>query len=535
MIPALHSELFTPNAFAMPFLRLAVGLFICILFFTACQSTSSSETTSPPAIPTETQLTGQQLSRSYCASCHLFPDPSLLDKTTWQKSVLPRMALRMGQTGNAMSEYMRISNTAELTRLMQAGVFPERPMLNPADWQKIVAFYQTTAPEKLPKQPAHAPVQVQLPLFRVQPSTNALDAFVTLLRYDSLAHRIWAGDGRGNLFVLNQNLQRVDSIRLDSAPTDVHPSPNGSIDLLTVGVLNPNDRLAGSWTSGVSPGKSFTPQLKNLERPVQATPADLNRDGRNDLVVCQFGHYLGKLTWHEQLATGYREHLLDSIPGARLALVRDINHDQWPDIVALLTQGNEQVAVYYNQHNGQFKKETVLRFPPVYGSSYLELIDIDRDGDDDLIYTNGDNADYSIILKPYHGIRIFMNDGHFRFRQAWFYPMHGATQTVIRDFDQDGDLDLAAIAHFPDFGHRPNESFIYFENQGALHFAPHTFADAGRGRWLTMDAGDVDQDGDEDILLGSFFRPTGPDHANLMERWRKPGTGVVLLRNTLKK
>jgi hypothetical protein len=215
-------------------------------------------------------------------------------------------------------------------------------------------------------------------------------------------------------------------------------------------------------------------------------------------------------------------------------IVQDINKDQWPDVVALLTQGNEQVAVYYNQHNGQFRKETVLRFPPVYGSSFIELMDIDHDGDPDLVYANGDNADYSIVLKPYHGIRIFLNDGHFRFRQAWFYPMHGATQTIIRDFDQDGDEDIAAIAHFPDFSHRPNESFIYFENQGTLRFLPRTFPNAERGRWLTLDAGDVDQDGDDDILLGSFFRPTGPEHVDVMNSWRKPGTGVLLLKNTLK-
>jgi hypothetical protein len=50
-----------------------------------------------------------------------------------------------------------------------------------------------------------------------------------------------------------------------------------------------------------------------------------------------------------------------------------------------------------------------------------------------------------------------------------------------------------------------------------------------------MEAVDFDQDGDEDIVLGAFFRPVDTSHVDLMKQWQKPGTGVVLLRNTLKK
>ena len=57
---------------------------------------------------------------------------------------------------------------------------------------------------------------------------------------------------------------------------------------------------------------------------------------------------------------------------------------------------------------------------------------------------------------------------------------------------------------------------------------------ANRGRWFVMDVGDVDQDGDDDILLGSFYRSAHPKYAKLMEYWRQPGTGVMLLENTVK-
>jgi len=40
--------------------------------------------------------TGEQLAKTYCTSCHLFPDPSLLDTNTWEKYILPAMGRQLG-------------------------------------------------------------------------------------------------------------------------------------------------------------------------------------------------------------------------------------------------------------------------------------------------------------------------------------------------------------------------------------------------------------------------------------------------------
>jgi hypothetical protein len=101
------------------------------------------------------------------------------------------------------------------------------------------------------------------------------------------------------------------------------------------------------------------------------------------------------------------------------------------------------------------------------------------------------------------------------------------------DFDGDGDLDVAAMSFFPDYDKSPEESFVYLENQGGLKFTAHTFPDCYRGRWLTMDAGDLDGDGDVDIVLGGVYKTPFRAPEPLLQRWQKEGPAMLILRNQL--
>lgn len=103
------------------------------------------------------------------------------------------------------------------------------------------------------------------------------------------------------------------------------------------------------------------------------------------------------------------------------------------------------------------------------------------------------------------------------------------------DFDQDGDVDIAAISFFPDFEKAPEESFVYFENQGNFQFTPRTFEASPSGRWLTLEMGDVDGDGDMDLLLGSFIYSPTPARQDLQEKWRQAGVPFLVLENKLKR
>ncbi len=480
-------------------------------------------------------MTGKALAQAYCQACHLFPDPALLDKATWQRKVVPQMALRLGLGSNSFGPYLGKS-TEEIDALLQANIFPQKPYVSEANWQKIVAYYTENAPDNL-RLPAPAAIRQVLTGFSI--NTPALNkgktALTTMVKYLPEANELWVGDLRNQMIKLSQKLVVVDSVQLDTPPVALLKSPQ-HYHILTIGSIIPSDKGSGRLYqlphTGAAAGVA-APVLEGLQRPVSMVQADLNQDNISDLVVCNFGFNLGALVWYQGLGKGkYKQHVLKNLPGALKAEVLDLNKDGLPDIVALFAQGTEAIRVFYNLGNGNFREENLLQLPPVYGVSYFELADFNNDGAPDILLANGDNADYSPILKPYHGIRIYLDDGDNNFSEKYFFPMSGATKAIARDFDKDGDLDIAAIAYFSDFETAPEKGFLYLEQTGKLTFTAATFAQSQVGRWFTMDTGDYDGDGDEDIFLGSFTNALTPAPAALQKKWWQQGPSLVVLQNT---
>jgi type IV secretory pathway VirB6-like protein len=90
--------------------------------------------------------------------------------------------------------------------------------------------------------------------------------------------------------------------------------------------------------------------------------------------------------------------------------------------------------------------------------------------------------------------------------------MYGAFKVLARDFDGDGDYDLAAITHYPDVDATIQENFLYFENKTQSNSDPFEFEvfalpELKDYSFVSMDAGDLDGDGDLDIALGGNNSP----------------------------
>ncbi len=468
-------------------------------------------------------LPGEEIARMHCGSCHLFPTPDLLNKKTWAEQVLPDMGRRLGIRQVGYDPFEGLPDS-EANIIRQLGIYPDTPLISEKQWDSIVNYYVNRAPEIMQKSHKMAIVSESDAPFR--PHFIEIDGKeipqVTILYYDSLYHELYIGDNK-ILYALNTKGEFSGRWALPSPAVDLQVFPDRHKNLLTIGSVKPSDLRKGAFLMSRSPSvDSFELIIDSLPRPVQFSIADLDQNGREDLIICGYGHHRGSLAWYEDFST---LRILNDLPGARKAIVQDLNRDSLPDIVVLMAQAWESVDVYYNQGNGEFTKETVLEFPPVYGMSYIQLADFNSDGHADILLANGDNWDYSKIEKSYHGIRIYTNDGNNQFQEAMFYPMEGCSKAIALDFDQDGDLDIAAIAFFNDSAN-PEKSFNYLENTGDGLFIGHFLPEAASGKWLVMEAGDFDQDGYTDLFLGSYFH-------NLNEWTQLASKGTTLFPEVL--
>lgn len=485
----------------------------CVFFVTIAVSCNQYKKNSTHAdVPDENIDDGKALAAIYCASCHLLPDPSVLNAASWEKGVLPAMAPRLGIFFNGFKEY----TSAKFDRNIGASFYPSKPVINSIQWQHIIDYYTALAPDSLEAGKLDESIENNLPLFKpMLPSVQINNPRICYVGIDTIMspRTLLLGDvTSSSLYRFNNHLQMTDSLHGDGAIVDIDFGAGKSM-ACNVGVIVPNNGKFGSGSNLIIAANKRlqldTVRLfDSLQRPVQMTATDFNKDGKEDYLVCEYGNLKGALSWMENKGDKqYERHVIREVPGAIKAYIQDYNKDGLPDIYVLFAQGDESIFLYTNKGNGKFDENRLLRFPPYNGSSYFELADFNKDGFPDIVYTCGDNADYSAVLKPYHGVYIYLNNGTNSFTQQYFFHINGCFKAIARDFDNDGDLDIATISFFADYKNRPEEGFVYLQNNGNYLFKPFSVPETQSGRWLTMNAGDLDGDGKIDLVLGNFSAP----------------------------
>jgi len=483
-------------------------LFFCTLlavFITTIALYSCHNQNTPPEEKAANEVAeGRILARQYCVRCHLFPDPSLIDKTTWEKGVLPAMAKQLG-----LEEYMGQVYAVKSSTVATS------------DWLKIVAYYKTLAPAKLILPKAANNIQSDWAIFSLKRPLNTNTrqvALTTLISFNPNDQKIYTADAANNLYRWDKNLKPQLCKVLPSPGTGIifnKTSEGINQGIITcIGTLPPlnvsNGKVLSYNLEKKETAKSPVVYADSLPRAVQTVAADFNKDGLMDYAVCGFGHDRGGLYWIKQLPDHHFKTLpIRLVPGGSQLITGDYNNDGWPDLMCLFAQADEGIWLFLNDHKGGFTTKNILRFPPIYGSSSFQLTDFNHDGKPDILYTAGDNSDYSTVLKPYHGVYIFINQGNFHFKKQYFYHIDGCTKAIAADFKQNGNLDIAVISFFADFKNDPSEGFEYLEQSGPLQFVPHKIPVNSYGRWLTMDVNDYNHDGFPDVILGNFSMERG--------------------------
>jgi len=485
-----------------------------------------------PAVPARAATVAQAASdadvRGVCGTaCHRLPPPDVLPRASWHDTIVRMSVMRAGQVESPST-------------------FEAHASALPEDMRHALTYYEAHAPEALPApDPWPLPDSEQAPRFErraVAPPGAPSPGVSNVALLDI------AGDGRLELVVSDMRhglvlahrpyLTDDGFVRLAGVPHPAHASltdldRDGIKDLLVadLGSFLPGDHDLGAavWLRGQ---RSFGPFLDSqvgsrLPRVADVEAADFDGDGDLDLVVAAFGwRKTGSLLLLEQRSTAgaapvFEARPLDPRTGAIHALPADMNRDGRSDIVVLFAQEHETVAAYINEGGGRFRTETVYAAPhPNWGSSGIQVVDLDKDGDLDVLLTHGDTFD-DLILKPYHGIQWLENRGTFPYVEHTLASLPGVHRAEAADLDGDGDLDVIAVARAPNAGDGTASklaSVVWLEQGKPGEFRRHTL-EMGSPTHATMDAGDFDLDGDIDFVVGNFAIP-GSSPAAWVEIWQ---------------
>jgi hypothetical protein len=454
--------------------------------------------------PRLTRRVDESQLRQRCSHCHGFPEPDVLPKSLWKKTVWMMSAI--------------------------GGFGPSIP--GRVDPQAVAQWYEERAPEAF-----------ELPPLAISPEPGNLRLRKReIFWHDApappfVAHMLLAditGDDRPELMVSDMRngavlMGRTGEPDWSLLPIGSLPNPaqmravdldaDGRMDLVVanLGSFLALDHRLGSveWLRQVEGGSFERITLADgLGRVSDVQPVDLNGDGRLDIVVAEFGwRSTGRLLLLEnRTAPGeplsFAPRTIDGHHGASHVAVTDMNGDGQLDIVALFSQELEYVRCYLNQSGRLMEFHDLYRAPhPAWGSSSFVLVDLNQDGLIDVLLTNGDTYDNS-LLKPYHGIRWLENKGSLNFEEHELTRMYGVFRAEAADMTGNGRLDIVACAMAEEDNVQGQVdldqfvSILWLEQVAPGRFEPRLLEKAACHH-PTLMLGDYDLDGNIDLFVGN--------------------------------
>lgn len=457
----------------------------------------------------------------YCASCHLLPPPEILSRNEWP-TVIDRM--------NRVIDYHRLGEP-----------------LTPEEQQRITHWYVTRAPSDVPPltdEGNASPIRFSSGAFgnTELPAADGGPPQIGHLRIVDLdgsgEPRVLISDvGHSALMLAERDengVWRERKLAEITAPAqvdvgDVNGNGHRDIVVADVGRVPPTDDLVGRVVLLENDGEmQFTARtlLRNLPRMSDARFADVNGNGRTDILFASFGLYRnGQVGWLEQTDEGEFEHhailVSNGISHVRPA---DLTDNGLTDFVVLVSQEHQEVLAFINQGEGVFDHGILHRAPhPMWGYASMELVDLNGSGRLDVLLANGDAFDLDYTPKPWHGVQWLENLGDLAFRPHDVFNFHGAYTAVAADLTGNGHLDIVTSSMANHWDDPDRQSVIWLENDGQQRFRPRRLAERPTSQ-ITIAVGDLTGNGRADVLGGGLYGIIErPEHFGRVTKWRNLG------------
>ncbi len=433
------------------------------------------------------------LVNQHCGQCHKVPSPALLPKRDWP-SVINIMATfsdeKMGP------DYL------------------SKDAIN-----DITAYYYGSSPTELPKLPYNDEANHALKFSMTDVGIKSKIPFINNIKLVELeknkSFEFLVCDAEKKQVTILKKLanewkeEKIADIEIPIYTDVVDYDNDGDKDIVVtdLGEFPPSKKMVGHvFLLRKNKAGTFDKEtlVDGIPRAIEARVLDVDADGDLDLAVAAFGgSNVGEIFWQENQGNGkHVKHVLSNLSGALNITPVDLNADGRMDFVSLISQEHEMIVAFIAGDNKEFKTHLISRAPhPMFGSTGMKMADMDKDGDQDILFSNGDAYDTQMDPKPYHGVQWLENKGDLAFKFHEIGRSYGVASAVAGDMDGDGDMDVVASSFINYWDDKNRKSLVWFENDGSQHFQQHNFVSPPPGI-VSFEVRDFTGDGKLDIFAG---------------------------------
>jgi uncharacterized repeat protein (TIGR01451 family) len=268
---------------------------------------------------------------------------------------------------------------------------------------------------------------------------------------------------------------------------------DGDLDL----IASSNGYTLAAWYENVDGAGSFGPKKTiysgQITAPTTIYAGDIDGDGDMDVVCASRYPFFMTLAWfrNEDGEGNFSAPISfsDQASGLYPVITADVDGDGDLDILS-----SNKLDWYENLDGlGSFGPQQVLASPGDLGAISIHVADLDNDGDLDVVSGRGDSVNNAITWNKNDGQGGFGN-----YIQFSMQPYEQAKSVRTADIDNDGDLDVIAAL--------TSGTLVWYENLDGLGaFGPINWVSKQAREVKMVQAEDLDNDGDLDLVSASQY------------------------------